>query len=78
PRPVATLATPVTAPAGRRQYRRGHYEPGTGSVEPVGGPGSHLLGSFAVANCLFVVPEEADSLPAGSEVEVIDLDSLTS
>jgi molybdopterin molybdotransferase len=76
-RPVATLATAVTAPAGRRQYRRGHYEPGTASVAPVGGPGSHLLGSFAVANCLFVVPEEADALPAGSEVEIIDLASLT-
>jgi molybdopterin molybdotransferase len=75
-RPHATLATPVTAPAGKRQYRRGHYEPGTGSVEPVGGPGSHLLGSFAVANCLFVVPEDADELPAGADVEVIDLETL--
>jgi molybdopterin molybdotransferase len=76
PRPVATLTTAVTAPAGRRQYRRGHYEPGTASVEPVGGPGSHLLGSFAAANCLFVVPEEADSLPAGAEVEIIDIQTL--
>jgi molybdopterin molybdotransferase len=75
-RPHATLATAVTAPAGKRQYRRGHYEPGTASVEPVGGPGSHLLGSFAVANCLFVVPEEADALAAGSDVEIIDLASL--
>jgi molybdopterin molybdotransferase len=75
-RPVATLGTAVTAPVGRRQYRRGHYEPGTASVEPVGGPGSHLLGAFAAANCLFVVPEEADSLPAGAEGEIIDLGSL--
>jgi molybdopterin molybdotransferase len=78
PRPVATLATAVTAPAGKRQYRRGHYEPGSASVAPVGGPGSHLLGSFAVANCLFVVPEEAESLPAGAQVEIIDLGALTS
>jgi molybdopterin molybdotransferase len=77
-RPVATLSTPVTAPAGKRQYRRGHYEPGDASVAPVGGPGSHLLGSFAVANCLFVVPEEADALPAGAQVEIIDLASLSS
>jgi molybdopterin molybdotransferase len=76
-RPVATLATPVTAPAGKRQYRRGHYEAGDASVAPVGGPGSHLLGSFAVANCLFVVPEEADALPAGAQVEIIDLETLT-
>ncbi len=72
-RPVGTLTAAVTAPAGRRQYRRGRYEPAVGSVEPVGGPGSHLLGAFAVANCLFVVPEEVDALPAGAEVEVIDL-----
>jgi molybdopterin molybdotransferase len=73
-RPVATLTSAVTAPAGKRQYRRGHYQAAQGSVEPVGGPGSHLLGAFAMANCLFVVPEEVDSLPAGAEVEVIDLD----
>jgi molybdopterin molybdotransferase len=76
-RPVATLSADVTAPAGRRQYRRGHYEPGTASVAPVGGPGSHLLASFAVANCLFVVPEEAESLPAGARVEIIDLNSMS-
>jgi molybdopterin molybdotransferase len=78
PRPVATLAAAVTAPAGKRQYRRGHYEPGDASVAPVGGPGSHLLGSFAVANCLFVVPEAAEALPAGAQVEIIDLAGLTS
>jgi molybdopterin molybdotransferase len=78
PRPVATLSTAVSAPAGKRQYRRGHYEPGSASVAPVGGPGSHLLGSFAVANCLFVVPEAAESLPAGAQVEIIDLAALTS
>lgn len=78
PHPMATLATAVTAPAGKRQYRRGHYEPGSSSVAPVGGPGSHLLGSFAVANCLFVVPEEAEALPAGAQVEIIDLAALTS
>jgi molybdopterin molybdotransferase len=76
-RPVATLATTVTAPAGKRQYRRGHYEPGTATVAPVGGPGSHLLASFAVANCLFVVPEESESVPAGAQVEIIDLNSMS-
>jgi molybdopterin molybdotransferase len=77
PRPVATLTTAVTAPAGKRQFRRGHYEPGPASVEPVGGPGSHLLGSFAVANCLFVVPEPDEQLPAGARVEIIDLATLS-
>jgi molybdopterin molybdotransferase len=76
-RPVATLSAPVTAPAGRRQYRRGHYEPATGSVTPVGGPGSHLLGAFAVANCLFVVPEDEDALPEGARVEIVDIASMS-
>jgi molybdopterin molybdotransferase len=76
PRRTATLTTAVTAPAGRRQYRRGHHDPATASVAPVGGPGSHLLGSFAAANCLFVVPEDVDSLPEGSAVEVIDIETL--
>jgi molybdopterin molybdotransferase len=76
PNPRGALATEVTAPPGRRQYRRGHYEPGTGRVEPVGGPGSHLLASLSAANCLFVVPEEAGTLSAGSEVEILDLGAL--
>jgi molybdopterin molybdotransferase len=76
-RPVATLSVPVTAPAGRRQYRRGHYEPRARTVAPVGGPGSHLLGSFAVANCLFVVPEQVDELPAGAQVEILDITALS-
>jgi molybdopterin molybdotransferase len=76
PNPRGALATDVTAPPGRRQYRRGHYEPGTGRVAPVGGPGSHLLASLSAANCLFVVPEEAAALSAGTEVEIIDLGAL--
>jgi molybdopterin molybdotransferase len=77
-RPVSTaaLTTPVTAPPGRRQYRRGHHDPLAGVVTPVGGPGSHLLASLAAADCLFVVPEEVTELRAGSSVEVISLRSL--
>jgi molybdopterin molybdotransferase len=76
PRPRATLLDDVTAPAGRRQYRRGRYVAADGQVSPVGGPGSHLLASLSAANCLFVVPEEATRIPAGTEVEVIPLGSL--
>ena len=75
-RPRATLLADVRAPAGRRQYRRGWYTPDTGTVGPVGGPGSHLLASLSKANCLFVVPEETTELRAGDEVEVIPLADL--
>ena len=40
----------------------------------IGGPPSHLLGSLAKADCLFVVPEEATELLAGAEVAVWLLD----
>lgn len=70
----AVLGTAVTAPTARRQYRRGRFEAEAGRVEPVGGPGSHLLASLAAANCLFVVPEGTGGLPSGAEVEVLDLD----
>jgi molybdopterin molybdotransferase len=76
PRPRATLLADVTAPAGRRQYRRGRYVAASGQVSPVGGPGSHLLASLSAANCLFVVPEEATMIAAGTQVEVIPLQSL--
>jgi molybdopterin molybdotransferase len=77
PRRYATLTTAVTAPAGKRQYRRGYYEPAEETVAPVGGPGSHLLGAFAAANCLFVVPEEIDALAEGARAEVVDIARLS-
>jgi molybdopterin molybdotransferase len=43
-------------------------------VEPVGGPGSHLIGALSVANALIVVPEEATSLSQGDRVQVLVLD----
>jgi molybdopterin molybdotransferase len=73
PARLAGLGADVTAPTGRRQYRRGRYEPETGRVFPVGGPGSHLLAALAVANCLFVVPEDAVELRAGATVEILPL-----
>jgi molybdopterin molybdotransferase len=76
PQVTARLAKGVTAPLGRRQYRRARYEPATGLVEVVGGPGSHLLASLAAANCLLVVPEDAGELPDGAEATVMLLDDL--
>ncbi|NYI81627.1 molybdopterin molybdotransferase [Saccharopolyspora hordei] len=75
-RPVrqATLTEPLTAPPERRQYRRGRYDPGTGTVSLQGAPGSHLLAGMAKANCLLEVPEHVTELDAGSTVDVMLLD----
>jgi len=71
PRVRAALTDGMRSPAGKRQYRRGRL---TGSsVTPVGGPGSHLLASFAAADCLIEVPEDVADLPAGAEVNVLVL-----
>ncbi|GHE10848.1 molybdopterin molybdotransferase MoeA [Klenkia taihuensis] len=69
PRLPARLAGPLTSPAGRRQFLRGRLDGGT--VELVGGAGSHLVASLARSDVLVVVPEEVTELPAGSEVEVV-------
>ncbi len=74
PTAIARLAKGVRTPLGKRQYRRAAYDPATGLVDVVGGPGSHLLASLAAANCLMVVPEEVGELPNGAEVTVILLD----
>lgn len=76
PRPHGTLTAEVSGPPGRRQFRRGRYDSATERVAPVGGPGSHLLASLASANCLFVVPETAGTLPVGAQVEIVGLAAL--
>ena len=78
PATTARLTTALTAPPGRRQYRRGHHDAAAGTVTPVGGPGSHLLASLAAADCLFVVPEEVTELAEGAVVQVLSLRSLAS
>ena len=42
----------------------------------VGGPGSHLVGALAASDALIVVPEEATSLAAGDEVQMLSLEAL--
>ncbi len=72
----ARLTRGMTSPEGRRQFMRGMA--GTDAqgryVEPVGGPGSHLIGALAEANCLIVVPEEATALSQGDRVQLLILD----
>jgi molybdopterin molybdotransferase len=66
----------LSSPPGRRQYRRGllHREADGGySVEPVGGPGSHLLAGLAQSNCLIVIDEEVTEVPEGDQVTVVPL-----
>ncbi|MFH8379356.1 gephyrin-like molybdotransferase Glp [Kitasatospora sp. NPDC018058] len=76
-RPVvrALCPTALRSPAGRRQFLRGRYSAADGTVEPVGGAGSHLVGALAKADCLITVPEDVTELPAGSEVDVVLLHS---
>lgn len=80
-RPVvrATLLGALTSPQGKRQFLRGGYVPpqeqgGLGSVRPVGGSGSHLVGALARADSLIVLGERETEVADGAEVEVMLLD----
>ncbi|KAD3515394.1 molybdopterin molybdenumtransferase MoeA [Arthrobacter yangruifuii] len=68
----ARLTAPLGSPAGKHQIRRGRYTAGT--VEPVGGPGSHLLHALAASNALIPVPVGTEHLEAGAEVTVLLLE----
>jgi molybdopterin molybdotransferase len=73
--PTARLAEPVvSSPAGRRQFLRGVLR--DGELHQVGGPGSHLIRALAVSDALIIVPEEATSLAAGDEVQMLSLDGV--
>ncbi|MER5929600.1 gephyrin-like molybdotransferase Glp [Streptomyces sp. NPDC002054] len=61
----------IGSPAGRRQFLRGMYDAGSGTVSPVGGSGSHLIAALAHADSLLVVPEEVTSVEPGTDLEVI-------
>ncbi|MFD9129413.1 gephyrin-like molybdotransferase Glp [Kitasatospora sp. NPDC059571] len=72
-RPVvrARCTEALRSPAGRRQFLRGRYSPAAGTVTPVGGEGSHLVGALARADCLITVPEDTTALEAGADVAVV-------
>ena len=72
----ARLTRGMTSPEGRRQFMRGQVGVDAEGryVEPVGGPGSHLIGQLAESNSLIVVPEEATALEPGDRVQVLVLD----
>ncbi|GAA4963001.1 molybdopterin molybdotransferase MoeA [Yinghuangia aomiensis] len=65
-----------TSPEGKRQFVRAKYTPAESpaapaTVEPVGGHGSHLIGSLALADALVVVPEDVTEVRRGSTVDVM-------
>lgn len=69
-----SLTEAITSPRGKTQLRRGTVDAVAGTVTPIGGPGSHLLGALAQADSLFVVPADVERLGAGDSVEVWLLD----
>ncbi|HXH36078.1 MAG TPA: gephyrin-like molybdotransferase Glp [Plantibacter sp.] len=64
----AALAVDVRSVPAKRQFLRGRRLD-DGRVEPVAGPGSHLVAGLAASDVLIVVPEDVLELPAGATVE---------
>ncbi|WP_197373451.1 molybdopterin molybdotransferase MoeA [Mycolicibacterium baixiangningiae] len=73
PRRSAVLTEDLTSPRGKRQFRRGVFDPATGEVTSYGPPASHHLRWLASANCLLEIPEDTHELPAGTRVDLWDL-----
>ena len=73
PHRTAVLAEDLTSPSGKRQFRRGVYNPADGTVVSYGPPASHHLRWLASANCLLDIAEDITELAAGEQVELWDL-----
>lgn len=69
----AVLTDPISAPAGKRQFRRGCWDADNGTVTAVGPPASHHLRWLAASNCLLDIPEDVTELAAGTTVSVWNL-----
>ncbi|MDR3663113.1 MAG: molybdopterin molybdotransferase MoeA [Mycobacterium sp.] len=73
--PARTLS-PISSVVGRKGYLRGQlmrdHDTGEYLVQALGGaPGaSHLLATLAEANCLVIVPTEAEQIRTGESVDV--------
>jgi len=75
----ARLLEPVSKDPARRAYLRVVVMPdgrrrNAFVARLAGGQGSHVLSALAAANGLAIVPEGLPGLPAGAEVEVLQLD----
>ncbi|BDZ55174.1 molybdopterin molybdotransferase MoeA [Agromyces marinus] len=66
------LAGAVRSVAGKRQFLRGRRTP-EGLAEVVGGPGSHLVAALAASELLIVIPDDAEALDAGEQVDTVFL-----
>lgn len=73
PRRSAVLTETLTAPAGKRQFRRGIFDDAAGTVASQGPPGSHHLRWLASSNCLLDIPIDVTEIPAGEHLEIWDL-----
>ena len=73
PRRTAVLADDLTSPKGKRQFRRGVYDPEAGTVTTYGPPASHHLRWLASANCLLELAEDVTEMAAGEQVQLWDL-----
>ncbi|WP_141586880.1 gephyrin-like molybdotransferase Glp [Actinomadura sp. WMMA1423] len=73
----AVLAEDVKSPAGLRHFLRGRLSSNRGfhTVTVSDVQGSHQLGSLASANALIEIPEDVETMPAGSHAEVMRLPS---
>lgn len=65
----APLAAELSSPPAKHQVRRGRLT-GSGTVELVGGPSSHLLHGYASSTHLVHIPVGVSALAAGDEVEI--------
>jgi molybdopterin molybdotransferase len=65
---TAILARDFRKPAGLTHFLKGVVF--NGIVDISGGQESYKLSSFALANCLVVLPEEQENAKAGAEVAI--------
>ncbi len=73
PRRSAVLTEGLSSPKGKRQFRRGVYDPDRGTVTTYGPPASHHLRWLASANCLLEIAEDVTEMAAGEQVQLWDL-----
>lgn len=75
----AKIEHPLTHTPGRREYMRGAMWLLDGElvVSATGDQSSNRLATFAAANCLVVVEEDAAEVPSGASVSVIPFSSET-
>ncbi|WP_321575400.1 molybdopterin molybdotransferase MoeA [Oerskovia douganii] len=67
-----TVTGAIDSPPTKQQMLRGRLGPG-GTVEVVGGAGSHLVATMAAADALVEVPEDVGRVEAGESVRVVRL-----